>query len=216
MLFTLVVVGQSHYVVSTKKRSGRSTAPCCGQLAVRRHHVCAPCWSHSSWSERNPLFFRRWRGVVVVVAEHWMMTWLRIIEWLVICCVCHWSVLVISTPVWDDINAIFTFSLCFSCCGCYALLHISIVTLCLLIWSTPCFIDVICYMWNDSPGTPWTCTSPLVCTHMKGASASWMVRYVWNQVIMSEQCSSAEKILHVLFLDFETNVQERDREYHFK
>lgn len=43
-----------------------------------------------------------------------------------------------------------------------------------------------------------------------------MVRYVWNQVIMSEQCSSAEKILHVLFLDFETNVQERDREYHFK
>lgn len=48
VLFTLVVVGQSHYVVSTKKRSGRSTAPCCGQLAVRRHHVCARCWSHSS------------------------------------------------------------------------------------------------------------------------------------------------------------------------
>ena len=33
---------------STKKRSGRSTAPCCAQLAVRTRNVYARCWSHSS------------------------------------------------------------------------------------------------------------------------------------------------------------------------
>ena len=130
-----------------------------------------------------------------------------------LCTVCHWSVLVTGTPIWDNINAILTFCLCFSCCACCALLHISIVSLCLLIWSRPSLIDVICYMWNDPPGTLWICTSPLVCTHMKGASESWMVRYVWSQVWVSS--AAVLKRSFMFFFRLETNAREREREYHF-